>query len=288
MEEIAKNIYIEGAYPGVILGVFNFDHGLVMIDAPFRQEDLRSWKASLVNLGGGVDKVLIMMDTHIDRTLGIKGMESSVVGQETSVQILKSRPTSARSQEIDAGADWEPFDLPSNIRWVVPDMTYTDSLSIFWNDDPIVLTHQPGAHLSASWVRYDAEKVIFIGDSVVLNQPPFLAWSDLDLWLAELAWLQSDVFDGYKIVSSRNGLIKTRGIMKMTEFLSAVKESLDALSARGGEMEEVLPLTSKLLKMLNISKVYADLYENRLSWGLQQYYEQHYLMPVKNEKEKSE
>jgi glyoxylase-like metal-dependent hydrolase (beta-lactamase superfamily II) len=288
MEEIAKNVYIEGAYPGVILGAFNFDHGLVMIDAPFRQEDLRSWRASLVNLGGGVDKALIMMDTHIDRTLGIKAMETSVVGHEASVQILKGRPTSARSQEIDAGADWEPFDLPSNIRWAVPDMTFTDSLAIYWEEDPIILTHQPGAHVAACWVRYDAEKVVFIGDSVVINQPPFLAWSDLDTWLAELERLQSDEFDGYQIVNGRNGLIKPKAISKMAAFLTLAKESLDAHSAEGGSLEEVASLTPKLMKHLNINKVYADLYENRMSWGLQQYFEQHYLMSGKNAKEMSE
>ncbi len=278
MEEIANNIYLEGSYPGVVLAAFNFRHGVIMVDAPFRSEDLKSWRASLLNLGGGVDKILVMLDTHIDRTLGVKGMDATVLGQENSVQILKSRPTSARSQPIDAGSDWESFDLPANIRWVVPHMTYSESVSIYWDEDPIVLTHQPGAHAAASWLRFDAGKLLMVGDSVVLDQPPFLSWSDIPTWLEELKWLQSDAFEGYTIINGRNGQIDQRSIGKMVAFLKNVQASLDQIAAKNGSTEDAVALTPDLLKGLPMAKLYADLYENRLRWGLEQYYERHYLM----------
>ena len=34
MQAIAKDIYIEDAYPGVTLGVISLAHGLLQIDAP--------------------------------------------------------------------------------------------------------------------------------------------------------------------------------------------------------------------------------------------------------------
>ena len=70
MQEIVPNVYIETGYAGVTLGAINWPHGLVLIDAPFRPEDTRSWRSALLNLGGGVDRVLVQLDAHPDRTLG--------------------------------------------------------------------------------------------------------------------------------------------------------------------------------------------------------------------------
>ena len=51
MQELAPHIFIETAYPGVTLGAINFPHGLIMIDAPLRPDDIRLWRATLFNIG---------------------------------------------------------------------------------------------------------------------------------------------------------------------------------------------------------------------------------------------
>lgn len=276
MEEIAHNIFIESSYPGVVLGVLKLKHGVMMVDAPFRSQDQQSWQARVVNLGGGVDKVLVMLDTHIDRTLGISAMEANVLGHENSVEIIRERPTTVRGQDIDVGADWETYDPPVTIRWVAPNMTYTDKVFINWDDGPIVLSHQPGAHFAGSWLQYDAEKIIFVGDSLVINQPPFLAWADLDQWLKELAWLESDIFKGYQIVGGRNGLISATSIEQMIEFLEKTKENVDDLVAEDHLTDKISAVVPDLLKTLTFDKSLAEFYENRLSWGLKQYIKRHY------------
>ena len=66
-----------------------------------------------------------------------------------------------------------------NIRWATPDITFSDQLTLYWDQDPVVLTQRSGAHFAGSWLTYDAKKVVFVGDSVIFNQPPFLAWANL-------------------------------------------------------------------------------------------------------------
>ena len=44
MKEIARDVFIENSYAGVVLGVVRTAHGLIMIDAPFRLEDIKAWK----------------------------------------------------------------------------------------------------------------------------------------------------------------------------------------------------------------------------------------------------
>lgn len=276
MEEIANNIYIDRSFPGVVLGVLKLKHGLLMVDSPFRVKDQLSWRAKMVNLGGGVDKLLVMMDTHIDRTLGINAMEYSVLGHKNAVEILKNRSTTARATDIEAGADWEHYELPLNIQWALPDMTYTEEVSIYWDNETINVSHRPGAHWAGSWLIYEAEKVIFVGDSVVLDQPPFFAWSDIDLWLEELAWLQSDSFVGYKIVSGRNGVVRSESIQGLMAFLSKTKKIVEDLAKKDDLMDQIITVVPDLMDEIDCNQALKGLYENRLMWGLTQYIQRHY------------
>ena len=57
MHSIGKDIYIEDQYIGVVLAVINLSRGLIQIDAPPSPEDGRSWRAALLNLGSGVDRI---------------------------------------------------------------------------------------------------------------------------------------------------------------------------------------------------------------------------------------
>lgn len=284
MEELAKDIYLESGYPGVVLGAFVFNDGLLMVDSPFRMEDQRIWRTTLASLEKGNNRMLAMLDPHIDRTLGIRAMEATVIGHENSVNILQNRPTSARSQDIDAGADWELFELPVNIRWVVPEMVFSHSLSIYFGGRPIQFTHHPGSHRAGIWIQDDAEKVLFVGDSVILHQPPFLAWSDIDLWLKDLALLESETYRGYKVVSGRNGVVRTRSITKLQEFLTDVQKTMIKAAGKKNPVESLIADVPRLLKILNINKALADLYHNRLAWGVEQYFKNHYLKPEDNAK----
>ena len=59
MDSISKQVFIEEQYPGVTLGVISNAHGLIQIDAPPSPEDGRSWRATLMGLGGGPERLLI-------------------------------------------------------------------------------------------------------------------------------------------------------------------------------------------------------------------------------------
>jgi glyoxylase-like metal-dependent hydrolase (beta-lactamase superfamily II) len=282
MEEIASNIYIETDFPGVVLAALRLKRGLLIIDSPFRIEDQRVWKSYLSSLGDGVDKLLVMMDTHVDRTLGVYAMGSAVLGHVNAVEILRERPVSCRGQDVDAGGEWEIFEFPDSIHWKVPDMTYSDSLLIYWDDEPVIVKHRPGAHTAGTWVQYETEKILFVGDSVMLNQPPFLQWSTLDVWLEELNDLLSETFRGYQIISGRSGVIKKNSLEKWRNYLVKVKGTLDEAAQEKWEVVDLIAEAPKLLKKLNFDLRFYQVYTDRLTWGLEAYYRQHYLETEKS------
>jgi glyoxylase-like metal-dependent hydrolase (beta-lactamase superfamily II) len=52
-------------------------------------------------------------------------------------------------------------------------------MALHWDESPVILEHHPGPTIGAMWVILQQEKVVFVGDLVAKNQPPFLAHADL-------------------------------------------------------------------------------------------------------------
>jgi hypothetical protein len=268
MEEIANNIFIEQSYPGVVSSVLKLNHGLLLVDGPFRADDYQAWYQKVINLGGGIGQLLIMLDTQKDRLVGTPLGDIPIVAHENALAMIQDTQAVSRTPEMKSGSASEPYDLPQNTRWCMPDMTYQQQLNIHWDDEPVVITHQPGAHLAGSWVRYETERVVFVGDSVVIQQPPFLAYASLERWVDELSWLCSETFKNYKIVSGRNGIVQQKSILKMIDFLELVQNVIEELLVMEDPEEGLTQWVPQLLKKLCYDREKAEVFQQRLAWGL--------------------
>jgi len=272
MEEIAENVFIEQGYPRVVLGVLKLEQGLLLVDSPFRHEDVPSWQSELSQLGAGMERLLVLLDAHVDRTMTIRAMETNVLAHENVIEIIRSRSTASKNQDLEPGPDWKHTEFPAGYRCVKPQVTFTDEALLHWDENPILVTHKPGAHSAGAWLIDETRKIVFIGDSVLEAQPPFFAQADIDAWISELNWLQSDRFTNFKLISSRNGVIDFNAVKKMAEFLAKTKELLNDLALEDSPLEGIPELASHLLKKFDYDPQSHERHVNRLTWGLEQYY----------------
>ncbi|MGB9799179.1 MAG: MBL fold metallo-hydrolase [Thermanaerothrix sp.] len=276
MQELFPNLYIEQGYPGVVLGVIALSHGLVLIDAPFRPEDIRSWRSALVNLGGGVERLLVNLDAHMDRTLGSRAMECTVIAHEGVVSVLRNRPSTLKAQGVETGAEWELYENLGSVRWSPPEITFTEHLKIFWNEAPIILEYHPGPSNGAIWVNVLEHKVVFVGDAVVFPQPPFLAQANIPEWLRTLEILASPEYRDYLIVSGRTGLVTQKEVEKQAQVLREIQSRLEHLGVGTVSEAVVAELARELIEKFEPIAERASQYENRLKYGLWRYYLRHY------------
>ena len=276
MRTIAKGIFIEDQYLGVVLGVLNLPHGLVQIDAPPSPEDGRSWRASLLNLGGGAERMLVNLDAHPDRTLGVRAMDCTIVAHEKVAQIFRSRSNTFKAQGDETGADWEAIGGLGNVRWAPPEITFSQQMTIHWGDEPVLLEYHPGPSAGAAWVIVPEEKVVFIGDAVLKNQPPFLASADLPAWLETLKLLLSPTYRGWTIISGRSGPVPVDVIRAQRENLEHILNKLEKLAAKKSAPEAVENLVPHLLGSFKVPSGRQRQYSHRLHYGLSQYYIRHY------------
>ncbi len=277
MQEIARDVFIESKYPGVVVGAIRSAHGQILIDAPLRMEDVRSWRTSLEKISGGDERLLINLDTHLDRTLGVKGMECMVIAHHKSIMMIRSRPQTSKNQEKETCATWESYDGLSSIRWIPPEITFDEKVYLNWGNNEIILEHHFGANAAGVWVSIPTQKVIFVGDSVVNQQPPFLAFADMDEWLNDMKLLLSIRFRDYKIVNGRNGLVTQNDVREMVRMINSIRTPFERLKEKRADCEEVYNLASKILRQFDDQPDSQEIFLNRLKWGLSMYYEQHVL-----------
>jgi len=276
MQEIAPQVYIENTYPGVTLGAISLKHGVILIDAPFRSEDIRSWRSALLSMGGGVDRMLVNLDAHPDRLLGTRSMECTVVSHDEMAQAYQSRALAIKFQSGETGAEWERYDNLGSIRWTLPEITFTDVLNIHWDDEPILLENCPGPSIGSIRVHIPHQRILFLGDLVTPGQPPFLALADLTTWVNSLKELLTPPYQDYILISGRGGLVRIDHVRRQIVFLEKVGEKLDKLAASRADTNEIETLIPDLLAEFKVPHDREQQYYMRLSWGLARYYIEHY------------
>jgi glyoxylase-like metal-dependent hydrolase (beta-lactamase superfamily II) len=279
MDAIAKNVYIEDRYLGVTLGVIVQPRGLVQIDAPPSPEDSRIWRASLMGMGGGPERVLINLDAHPDRTLGARAMDCTVIAHEKTAQAFRNRPNTFKAQGDETGANWEAIPGLGSVRWAPPEISFMEKMTLHWGDMPILLESHPGPASGAIWVILPEEKVIFVGDAVMKGQPPFLAYASLPEWIAALKILQDAAYKNFTIVSSRGGVVTGQMVRSQADMLKRVHDRVEKLGSKKATPAAIDKLAEQLLKDFKAPAARQKQYAHRLRYGLNHYYVRHYHSP---------
>ena len=118
-------------------------------------------------------------------------------------------------------------------------------------------------------------KVVFVGDLVVKNQPPFLAFSNLEEWLVSLDLLLGE-YKNYTVVSGRSGVVTSSVIQAQHDFLLTVQKKLDTLAQKQAALEALEGLVQPWLAGIKAPAERQKQFARRLAYGLRHYYARHY------------
>jgi glyoxylase-like metal-dependent hydrolase (beta-lactamase superfamily II) len=275
MQQIERGIYFENSYPGVTIGAVILPLGTILVDAPLRAEDTRSWLAILVNLGGKPNRVLVNLDAHPDRTLGSRSMECTIIAHQKTAQVFRTRPSVFKGQNVDSGSEWETYDDVVGTRWAVPDITFTHRIALYWGDSETAIEHHPGPAPGATWVVLPSTHVVFVGDAVLPGQPPFLTNADIPSWIDTLDILLSS-FRDYTIISGRGGPVSVEAVKEQQHHLKNILRGLERMAKKNAQPEDIENLIPNLLLDLNYSPELKEQYIQRYRHGLFQYYTRRY------------
>lgn len=272
MQALTSDVFIEDHFPGVTLGAILLENGLVQVDAPPSPEDVRTWRASLMSLSGGPERLMINLDAHPDRTLGARAMDCMVLAHEKTASVFRSRPTTFKAQGEETGSDWEGIPGLGSVRWVTPEITFEQEITIHWGGLTVRVEYHPGPAIGASWVILPEAKIVFVGDAVLRNQPPFLSNADIPAWQETLKLLSSSSFRGWQVVSGRGGLVDVDQIRAQSQFLKLTLSRIAKFAQKRNSMEAMDDLAKSLLGEIKFATKHQNRYLRRLRHGIFQYY----------------
>jgi len=278
MQSISDSVYIEDHYLGATLGVIQQPRGLVQVDAPPAPEDGRAWRAALMGLGSGPERVLINLDAHPDRTLGARVMDCTVIAHEKTAAVFRVRPTTFKAQGNETGSDWETIPGLGTVRWLPPEISFTNQMTLHWGEKPIILEQHPGPSSGAIWVIVPDDKVVFVGDAVLKNQPPFIAHADLPAWIEALELLMGPQYRGFTFVSGRGGTASSSAIKAQIELMEEIHEKLEKMASKSQSPESTEKLVETFANKFKASAARHKQYVQRLRYGFRHYYARHYHM----------
>ena len=279
MKQIKPGIYYEETYLGVMVGALIQPHGTIYIDAPLRAEDARAWRTTLMSQSSSPNRLLITLDSHIDRTLGAKAFDCPIMAHEKTAQVFRSRPSVFKGQSLEDGSGGEGYLDSIGTRWAIPDITFSHQVVLHWGGAEVLVEHHPGPTPGSIWVIIPSEKVIFIGDCVVVNQPPFLAHADLNTWQDTLDELIQKYHE-FVILSSRSGTVKIEDIHHQKTFLKDLKSRLEKITKKNPTPESFSKIIPPLLSHFEMDKSKEDQYIKRLQFGLYEYFNRRDNPPV--------
>ena len=275
MHQIEPGIYYEDSFPGVTLGALIFSHGIIMIDAPLRAEDARSWRSTLNSMGSSANRVLVNLDAHLDRTLGARALDATIIAHLRTAQVFRNRPTIFKGHTLESGAEWEVSNDVLGNRWAIPDITFSNRMNFHWGGPEVILEHHAGPAMGSIWVILPDPKIIFVGDTILLDQPPFLASADLGTWIESLEVLLSSYKD-YLLISGRGGPVAGEAVKAQLKSLRIILKGMDRLAKKNAPPEATEELIAGVLSNMDLPPKRREHYLQRLRHGLYYYYARRY------------
>lgn len=275
MREIAPGVFIETNYSLVTVGAILTSEGWVCIDTPPYPRDARSWRVALQSLSDRPICYVISTDHHRDHILGNIWFDAPVVTHAASAEVvsnLKNVFLSQTAEELST-SDTELVEIAS-LKIVPPQISYAHTLTLHCGDRMITLNHRPSATAGNTWVTLAAEKTIFAGDAIVTTQHPYITDGCSAPWLKSLRILRLDRYDGWTVVSGREGVIPIADTSQLSEYLRVARRRINSLLRTNHSRSDLATLIPEFLPFFPYAPERRDEIQRRIKTMLEAIYEE--------------
>jgi cyclase len=228
IREIASNVFVETEFHGANVGFVITGEGVILIDSPMLPTDARLWLSEIRKRTDQEILYILNTDHHRGHIVGNQHFPTAtVVAHEFAWKNIKSYGDSFRTRLLnlyrermpEAAKEWR-----QNLRIVLPEITFTDRIVLFKGDKEIHLLPM-GGHTPATTVIYlPSERLLFAGDLVVTDRPPFLSQGNTKEWLEALTQLRKLRYE--MLIPGHGELCGLEATEKMSEFLRLVRRKV--------------------------------------------------------------
>ncbi len=276
MKQIAPGVYIEDGYPGVTVGCIIGKSSVICIDSPMLPADARHWREQIAQLSDRPVQFVVLTDANRDRILGLQYLGGTVVAHEAAWEKMKSYGDTFRQQVTDVLTPRYPAgaaDIAGDLHVALPQITFTQVLSIYKDDAPIRIRHMGGATPQSSWVYLPQQSVLFMGDLATCHAHPVTAEADISAWLDLLERVQQKDFPVKILVPGRGGPCTKAALEPLADYLRTLRTRVQALIRSRRPKSEMAQLVPEFLGYYPLPEGDSDCIQRRIKAGLDHLYD---------------
>ncbi|MCZ8271369.1 MAG: MBL fold metallo-hydrolase [bacterium] len=182
MISIDSNILVETEYLGSNNSIIVTREGVVLVDSPHRPSDALRWRR--IAEGAGTVRYLLNTDHHPDHTIGNFFMPGTVVAHEmTRERLISVGPTRQYLDDLFAVIDPAAQMYMANYAARLPEITFSQSLTLHVGGLDFVMSHLPGHTLNSTLIYIPQQQVAFTGDLVCEAGLPAFIEADTFAWI---------------------------------------------------------------------------------------------------------
>ena len=228
IREIAPNIFVETEYHGANVAFIVTGEGVILIDTPMLPKEARHWLGEIKKRTG--EKIIYILNTDHHRAHVIGNQHfptATVIAHEHAWKEMKSYGDSFRTRLINMYRDRIPeavAEWKESLEIIKPEITFTGRTFLFKGDKEIHLIPLGGHTPATTVVYFPHEKLLFAGDLVVTNRPPFLSQGNTKQWLQALTYLRKLRYD--VLIPGHGELTGKEATENMSNYLRLVRRKV--------------------------------------------------------------
>jgi len=233
--KVADGVYmLVGA--GGNIGVSAGEDGILLIDTQFA-ELIEKVKSAITEINRGQIRIVLNTNWHYDHTYGNEPLG------KLGAMIIAHENTRMRMTSEQYFPDFD-MKIPPFPEVALPALTFTDSLTLYFNGDEIQVIHVEKAHSDADILIYFRKaNVIHTGDLYFTVLYPFIDVShggSIDGMIAAAERIISMIDENTKIIPGHGPLSNREELKTYRDMLVTIRDRIKKQIKEGKTLEEVL------------------------------------------------
>ncbi|MFL7792601.1 MAG: MBL fold metallo-hydrolase [Anaerolineae bacterium] len=241
-------MFVETEFHGANVGFVVTGEGVILIDTPMVPKDARFWLEAIRKRTDQEILYIINTDHHRGHIIGNQYFPmATVIAHEFAWKNMRSYGDSFHTRLLNlyrnrmpkAAEEWK-----NNLRIIEPEITFTGRIFLYRGNKEIHLIPVGGHTAATTVVYFPQDRLLFAGDLVVTDRPPFLSQSDTKQWLQALTYVRKLSYD--VLVPGHGELSGKEATEKMSDFLRLVRRRVRSAYRSGLSKTD----TARTLKQL--------------------------------------
>ncbi len=275
MFELAPGVYAETSFYNSNTGFIVTNEGIVCFDTPMIPNEAKAWRQTIDETSGGLPILYVVItDHHRGHCLGSQWLSEVVIAHEIAWKHMRNYSDNFKQRVRDSFKKQPEIRAQfTNLRIVVPTITFQDKLTVVRGNRVVRVIHVKGHTPATSIIWLPKERVLFAGDIVWLDQHPFMTQANSKEWLEALRLIKK--LNPKYIVPGHGPICSVRELDYLIEYLTFLRQRTKNLFDAGLTKQETASLlTPEMRPWFPIPPKRSSKIESQIRSGIGRVYDE--------------